>query len=139
MPDLHAAGGRSATTASSCCPTSSADTGSQAVRPSVFCAVTAVTAQNTLGLTAWEPVSALLVGQQLDAVVADLPPAACKSGMLGTMAVAEAVARGLERHRLKNYVLDPVMVASSGDRLLEDDAVNMVRVRLVPLARLVTP
>src|SRR6266550_2738860 len=101
--------------------------------------ITAVTAQNTVGVLAWEPVSEALVTRQLDALAADLPPAAVKSGMLASAALVETVAAGITRHRLPNYVLDPVMVATSGDRLLDEDAEQLVARRLLPLARLVTP
>jgi hydroxymethylpyrimidine/phosphomethylpyrimidine kinase len=101
--------------------------------------VTAVTAQNTVGVRAWEPVPVALVTQQLDALADDLPPLAVKSGMLGSAAVVDAVALALARHRLPNYVLDPVMVATSGDRLLDRDAEQLIARRLVPLAALVTP
>lgn len=101
--------------------------------------ITAVTAQNTRGVRSWEPVSAALVRAQLDAVVEDLAPAAIKTGMLGARDVVLAVASGVTKHRLTNYVLDPVMVATSGDVLLEPDAVSAVRERLLPLAALVTP
>src|SRR2546425_2164774 len=101
--------------------------------------VTAVTAQNTVGVRAWEAVPVALVNKQLDAVADDLPPLAVKSGMLGSAAVAEAVAAGIARRRLPNYVLDPVMVATSGDRLLDRDAEHIIRRDLVPLATLVTP
>ena len=101
--------------------------------------VTAVTAQNTLGVRAWEAVPVQLVTRQLDALADDLPPAAVKSGMLGSAAVVEAVADGIARRALPNYVLDPVMVATSGDRLLDADAERLIARRLVPLAMLVTP
>ncbi len=101
--------------------------------------VTAVTAQNTVGVRAWEPVSATLVALQMDAVAEDLRPAAVKSGMLGAADIVEAVADGLARHRFEDYVLDPVMVATSGDRLLPADAESLIAHRLVPLAALVTP
>jgi len=101
--------------------------------------VTAVTAQNTRGVRAWEPVSAALVAHQLDAVAEDLPPAAVKSGMLGSAAVVAAVADGLVRHTPPFYVLDPVMVATSGDRLLDHNAEHLIAERLVPMATLVTP
>ncbi len=101
--------------------------------------VCAVTAQNTLGVRAWQAMPATLVTQQLDAVAEDLPPRAVKSGMLGTAAIVGVVADGLARHRLPSYVLDPVMVATSGDRLLERDAERLIATRLVPLATLVTP
>jgi hydroxymethylpyrimidine/phosphomethylpyrimidine kinase len=101
--------------------------------------ICAVTAQNTLGVRAWEPVSASLVTQQLDALAEDLPPLSVKSGMLGSADVVDAVAAGIARHRLPNYVLDPVMVATSGDRLLTPEAEVLMARRLVPLATLVTP
>src|SRR6266540_4813804 len=101
--------------------------------------ITAVTAQNTVGVRAWEALPATLVTQQLDAVADDLPPLAVKSGMLGSAELVEVVASGLARRRLPNYVLDPVMVATSGDRLLDRDAEHLIARRLVPLATLVTP
>src|SRR5512143_637210 len=101
--------------------------------------VCAVTAQNTIGVRAWEPVPVSLVTAQLDALAEDLPPAAVKSGMLGTADVVEAVADAITRLRFPNYVLDPVMVASSGDRLLAPDPAAVIARRLVPLATLVTP
>jgi hydroxymethylpyrimidine/phosphomethylpyrimidine kinase len=101
--------------------------------------ITAITAQNTRGVSAVHPVPVDTVDAQLDAVAADLPPAAAKSGMLATAELVRAVARGIRRHRLANYVLDPVMVATSGDRLLTRDAEATVVEVLVPLASLVTP
>jgi hydroxymethylpyrimidine/phosphomethylpyrimidine kinase len=101
--------------------------------------VTAVTAQNTVGVRAWQALPATLVLQQIDAVADDLPPAAVKSGMLGSAELVEVVAAGIERRSLPNYVLDPVMVATSGDRLLDRDAEQLIARRLVPLAALVTP
>jgi len=101
--------------------------------------ITAVTAQNTIGVRAWEPVPVELVTRQLDALADDLPPGAVKSGMLGSAPLVEAVADGIARRRLPNYVLDPVMVATSGDRLLDRDAERLIVRRLVPLATLVTP
>jgi hydroxymethylpyrimidine/phosphomethylpyrimidine kinase len=101
--------------------------------------ITAVTAQNTRGVTAWRAMDPELVRQQLDAVAEDLRPRAIKSGMLGDERVVCAVADGLVRHRLEPYVLDPVMVATSGDLLLEQGAVEAIRTTLLPLALLVTP
>ena len=101
--------------------------------------ITAITAQNTLGVTTWSAVLTDLIRAQLDAVVSDLRPAAVKSGMLADAAVVREVAAGLRRHALTPYVLDPVMVATSGDQLLEDDAVESIRSGLMPLATLVTP
>ena len=102
-------------------------------------AITAVTAQNTLGVRAWERVSPALVRAQIDAVAVDLRPAAIKSGMLGDAEVVRAVADGVRAHALRPYVLDPVMAATSGDPLLEPDAVSAIVGELFPLATLVTP
>jgi hydroxymethylpyrimidine/phosphomethylpyrimidine kinase len=101
--------------------------------------VTAVTAQNTVGVRGWEALSVRLVTQQIEALADDLPPQAVKSGMLATAELVEAVADAVARFRLPNYVLDPVMVATSGDRLLEREAERGIAKRLVPLAALVTP
>jgi len=102
-------------------------------------AITAVTAQNTVGVLDWQALPAALVGRQIDALAADLPPDAAKSGMLGSAAIIETVAERIAEHGLPNYVLDPVMVATSGDRLLDRDAETLIARRLVPLAALVTP
>jgi hydroxymethylpyrimidine/phosphomethylpyrimidine kinase len=102
-------------------------------------ALTAVTAQNTFGVRAWERVSPALVRAQVDAVAEDLRPAAVKSGMLADAAVVYAVAGGIAAHSLSPYVLDPVMAATSGDPLLEPDAIAAIVEQLVPLATLVTP
>lgn len=101
--------------------------------------ICAVTAQNTLGVAAWQAVATELVVRQLDALAQDLPPAAVKSGMLGSAEIVAAVADGLARHALPNYVCDPVMVASSGDRLLAAGAERAIVERLIPRATLVTP
>jgi hydroxymethylpyrimidine/phosphomethylpyrimidine kinase len=101
--------------------------------------ITAVTAQNTVGVRAWEALPAALVRQQIDALAEDLPPLAVKSGMLGTPELVETVAAGIARHRFPHYVLDPVMVATSGDRLLAREAEQLIGSRLLPLAALVTP
>ena len=102
-------------------------------------AITAITAQNTRGVVKWETVSLELVRAQIDSVVDDLPPAAVKTGMLGNAAVASAVAAAIRDHSFKNYVLDPVMVATSGDPLLDQAAIDLIRRELVPQATLVTP
>ncbi len=101
--------------------------------------ITAVTAQNTVGVVAWQALPAALVAQQIDALATDLPPDALKSGMLGSGELVEVVAAGIARYALPHYVLDPVMVATSGDRLLESAAEALIAQRLVPLADLVTP
>ena len=102
-------------------------------------AITAITAQNTRGVRQWEPVSPDLVRAQIDAVIEDLPPAAFKTGMIANGGVAQTVAAAIREHALRNYVLDPVMVATSGDKLFESDAIEIIRDRLLPLASLVTP
>jgi hydroxymethylpyrimidine/phosphomethylpyrimidine kinase len=102
-------------------------------------AVTAITAQNTRGVRRWEGVSPELVRAQIDAVAEDLPPSAFKSGMLGSAEVASAVAAAIRDHSFRNYVLDPVLVATSGDVLFESDAIDVIRRELLPLASLVTP
>jgi hydroxymethylpyrimidine/phosphomethylpyrimidine kinase len=101
--------------------------------------ITAITAQNTMEVSAVHPVPLEVVRAQVDAVVPDLGPTGVKSGMLATASLVEEVADALERHGLHAYVLDPVMVAASGARLLDEDAVEAVVRRLVPLAALVTP
>jgi len=102
-------------------------------------AITAITAQNTKGLSRWEAVSADLVRAQIDSVAEDLPPAAFKTGMLANAAVASSVASAIRDNLLRNYVLDPVMVATSGDVLFESDAIEAIRRELIPEAFLVTP
>jgi hydroxymethylpyrimidine/phosphomethylpyrimidine kinase len=101
--------------------------------------VAAITAQNTRGVRAWSAVDTGLIAAQIDAVAEDLRPHALKSGMLADAAVVATVADGIRRHRLAPYVLDPVMVATSGDVLLAREAVAAIVRELVPLAALVTP
>ena len=101
--------------------------------------VTALTAQNTRGVAAIHDVPADFVAAQIDAVFSDLAVGAVKIGMLSQVATIEAVAAGLDRYRQSNVVLDPVMVASSGDRLLAPAAIEWLRQLLIPRARLVTP
>src|SRR5262245_54835611 len=101
--------------------------------------ITALTAQNTQSVAAIEVVSPAFVTAQIEAVCGDLAVAAVKIGMLGTREVVEAVAIALERHALRNVVLDPVMVAGTGRELLARDAVDMLRRVLVPRTSIVTP
>jgi hydroxymethylpyrimidine/phosphomethylpyrimidine kinase len=101
--------------------------------------ITAITAQNTRGVTGWAAAPLDLIRAQIDAVATDLRPAATKSGMLADAGVVETVAAAIREHALRPYVLDPVMVATSGDPLLERSAVEAVARTLVPLADLVTP
>ena len=102
-------------------------------------ALTAITAQNTLGVSAVHPVPLEVVRAQIDAVVGDLRPGATKTGMLATAELVGAVADALGEHRIERYVLDPVMVSTSGHRLLDEDAESALRERLLPLSALVTP
>jgi hydroxymethylpyrimidine/phosphomethylpyrimidine kinase len=102
-------------------------------------AVTAITAQNTLEVRAVHPVPVAIVQAQLEALAADLPPAAVKTGMLATAEIAAAVGDAIEGYGWSSYVLDPVMVATSGGRLLDPGAEAVLRRRLVPRAAIVTP
>ena len=102
-------------------------------------ALTAITAQNTLGVHAVHAIPPDIVRAQIAAVANDFNVGAVKSGMLATRELVELVAEMIEAEGLPNYVLDPVMVATSGDRLLDEDAISAVNDRLVRLSRLVTP
>jgi hydroxymethylpyrimidine/phosphomethylpyrimidine kinase len=101
--------------------------------------VTAVVAQNTHGVEAVHQLDGELVTRQLENLLADVRIDAVKIGMLGTAEVIQAVAGLLRRHQLSYVVLDPVMVATSGDRLLAADAVTALRKELLPLCDLITP
>ncbi len=102
------------------------------------CAITAVTAQNTTGVFAIHDVPADVIAAQIDAVFTDLDVGAVKIGMLVTAPAIDAVAAALDRYRSRNVVLDPVMIASSGERLLREDALGALR-GLIRLARVITP
>jgi hydroxymethylpyrimidine kinase/phosphomethylpyrimidine kinase len=102
-------------------------------------ALTAVTVQNTLGVFGVHAIPPDVVRQQIDVVVSDLKPAACKTGMLATAELAGVVASAIKKNGLRNYVLDPVMVSTSGDRLLDRDAESTILKELLPLAYLITP
>jgi hydroxymethylpyrimidine/phosphomethylpyrimidine kinase len=102
-------------------------------------AITAVTAQNTLGVTAIHPIPPEIVRAQITAVASDLHPHAYKSGMLATRELVLVVAEAIAEHAPRHYVLDPVMVATSGDRLLAEDAEQSIAAALLPLASVVTP
>ncbi|MFD2079713.1 hydroxymethylpyrimidine/phosphomethylpyrimidine kinase [Actinopolymorpha cephalotaxi] len=101
----------------------------------------ALTAQNTRGVTGIHVLPTEFIAEQVDTLVSDVRVDAVKIGMLADATVVHTVAEALRRHRdrLPSVVLDPVMVASSGDRLLTEDAVALVRTELLPLAGLVTP
>ena len=101
-------------------------------------AITAVTAQNSVAVLDWVALEPRMVVAQIDAVASDMKVAAAKTGMLATAAIVLAVAEAVERLRLPLLVVDPVMVAKSGDRLLDADAQSAYR-RLIPLATVLTP
>ncbi|HET7359688.1 MAG TPA: bifunctional hydroxymethylpyrimidine kinase/phosphomethylpyrimidine kinase [Rhodanobacteraceae bacterium] len=102
-------------------------------------AVTAITAQNTRGVCAIHCVPLAHIRRQVAAVFDDFPIAAVKTGMLGSAAITRLVAREMRRRRPPWLVVDPVMVASSGARLLDDDAIAVLRDELIPLADVLTP
>jgi hydroxymethylpyrimidine/phosphomethylpyrimidine kinase len=101
--------------------------------------VTAITAQNTIGVTGILELPLEIIAAQIDAVVTDIGFDAYKTGMLSSTAIIELVAAKIVEHRMAPIVIDPVMVAKVGDRLLQPDAVSALRERLVPLATVLTP
>jgi hydroxymethylpyrimidine/phosphomethylpyrimidine kinase len=102
-------------------------------------AVTAITAQNTLGVTAWEAVTSDLVTAQIEAVASDFAVDAVKTGMLANAAIVEAVAAAIASLDLPRVVVDPVMLAKGGAKLLDDEAIEAVKAELLPRAFVVTP
>ena len=102
-------------------------------------AITAITAQNTQAVTAVLELPVDIIAAQVDAVVSDIGVDATKTGMLSSCDIIETVAAKIEEHGLRPLVVDPVMVAKSGDRLLRDDAVAVLRDRLLPLCTVLTP
>lgn len=101
--------------------------------------IAALTAQNTQGVAGVLPVPPDFIALQIDAVAGDFKVAATKTGMLGEAAAVEAVCDGLERHDLGPLIVDPVMVATSGDLLLAPEAIALVKLRLISKAALITP
>jgi hydroxymethylpyrimidine/phosphomethylpyrimidine kinase len=101
--------------------------------------ITALTAQNTIGVSGIHQVPAAFVTAQIEAVFSDLEVKAVKIGMVAELAVIDSIAAGLARWSPKYIVLDPVMVATSGDRLLATEAVDALRTKLIPLMSLITP
>jgi hydroxymethylpyrimidine/phosphomethylpyrimidine kinase len=101
--------------------------------------ITAITAQNTIGVTAIHPVPPEIVEKQLNAVLSDIGADAVKIGMLHSAEIIKTVAGTLKKFRLKKIVLDPVMVATSGDKLIEDNTVDALIGYLFPLAEIITP
>ena len=102
-------------------------------------AQTALTAQNTVGVTGIFEVPGEFVIQQVDAVATDIGVDAAKTGMLASSSIVEAVAKAVEAHDIRNLVVDPVSVSKHRDQLLADEAVDSLKARLFPLAALVTP
>ena len=104
-----------------------------------MCAITALTVQNTLGVTNILEVEPAFLGQQIDAVFQDIRPDAVKVGMVSSAGLIRVIAQKLRQHGAQNVVVDPVMVATSGSALMETEAVSVLKARLLPLADLVTP
>ena len=102
-------------------------------------AVTAITAQNTLGVSAVQEISLDVIEAQIDAVVGDIGVDAVKTGMLSSPEIVRLVARKAVEHDFNRLVVDPVMVAATGARLLRENAVDAVRQELIPVATVVTP
>lgn len=101
--------------------------------------ITAITAQNTCGVSAVEAVSSKMVAAQLDAVFSDITVAAVKTGMLFSTEIISVVAEKLKYDQPRYLVIDPVMISQSGHRLLQEDAINVLKTQLLPLATLITP
>jgi hydroxymethylpyrimidine/phosphomethylpyrimidine kinase len=102
-------------------------------------AITALTAQNTLGVQGVYPVDPEFVGQQIDSIMSDIGADAAKTGMLFSAEIIQVVAACARRWGIEKLVVDPVMVAKSGDRLLREDAIDALKRELLPLAYIVTP
>ena len=102
-------------------------------------AITAITVQNTMGVEAVHAVPLDILEGQIDAVLSDIGADAIKIGMLHSAEVVNLVADKIEKYGIKNVVLDPVMVSTSGHRLIEESAIEVIKSRLIPLARVITP
>ncbi|MCI8871024.1 MAG: bifunctional hydroxymethylpyrimidine kinase/phosphomethylpyrimidine kinase [Lawsonibacter sp.] len=102
-------------------------------------AVTALTAQNTTGVYGIQEVAPDFLASQLDCVFTDIPPQAVKTGMVSSTALIQVIADKLREYQARNLVVDPVMVATSGARLISREAVEALKERLLPLAALLTP
>ena len=102
-------------------------------------AITALTAQNTLGVTGIMDVTPEFLGEQLDAVFTDIYPDAVKIGMVSSSSLIEMIAKKLKEYKAENIVVDPVMVMTSGARLISEDAIETLKKELLPLATLITP
>ena len=102
-------------------------------------AITAVTVQNTIGVQAVHPIPLDILEGQIDAVLSDIGADAVKIGMLHSAEVVDLVARMIEKYGIRNLVLDPVMVSTSGHRLIEETAIEVIKEKLMPLVRVLTP
>ncbi len=103
------------------------------------CAITAITAQNTCGVCSIQNIDPAIVADQIDMVFEDIRPAAVKIGMVSSSTIIEAIAERLRHWEAQNIVVDPVMVATSGARLIDEDAQEALTLQLFPLATLITP
>lgn len=102
-------------------------------------AITAVTIQNTLGVEGVHPIPLDILEGQIDAILSDIGTDAIKIGMLHSTKVVNLVADMIEKYGIRNVVFDPVMVSTSGHRLIEEDAIEAIKNRLIPLSRVITP
>ena len=102
-------------------------------------AITALTAQNTTGVTDIMEVTPEFLEKQLDAIFTDIYPDAVKTGMVASVGLIETIARKLTEYKVKNVVIDPVMVATSGAKLISDDAIETLKTKMLPLATVITP
>ncbi|MEG1684335.1 MAG: bifunctional hydroxymethylpyrimidine kinase/phosphomethylpyrimidine kinase [Bacteroides sp.] len=102
-------------------------------------AITAITVQNTLGVRAIHPVPSAYVKGQIEAVMEDIHPDAIKIGMINDIAIVRVIAESIKKYRPKYVVFDPVMVSTSGSKLIEDDAIAVLTTELMPLTDLITP
>ncbi len=102
-------------------------------------AITALTAQNTMGVTAISEVTPEFLSQQIDAVFTDIFPDAVKTGMVANAELIEVIAERLNFYKAKNIVVDPVMIATSGARLISEEAISVLKEKLLPIATVITP
>ena len=102
-------------------------------------AITALTAQNTTGVTGIMEVTPEFLGEELDNIFTDIYPDAVKIGMVSSSSLIEMIAKKLKEYKAENIVVDPVMVATSGARLISEDAIETLKKELLPLATLITP
>ena len=102
-------------------------------------AITALTAQNTTGVTDIMEVTPKFLAEQLDSIFTDIYPDAIKTGMVSSIELIETIADKLKQYNARNIVVDPVMVATSGSRLISEDAIETLKSKLFPLATVITP